>query len=101
MISVSIGNETRPATDANPEWINTQINSRRNTGQNVCVRVSIDVTEIKAALSTPTCGQMGGGRPPRPKEACVIALWDKHHLNNANFTGGDLIGFLKELPKCL
>lgn len=102
MIDITIGNETRPVGDASPEWIAMQINSRRHAGQNVCVRVSIDVTDIKAAVATPTCGPMGGGgRKPNAKEACVFALWERHHLNNPNFTAGDVIGFVKELPKCL
>lgn len=101
MINVSIGNDTRSVADATPEWINAQIDHRRHTGNNVCVRVTIDVAEIKATLATPTCGGMGGGRRPTDKEACVLALWERHHLNNMNFTGGNLVGFLKELPRCL
>lgn len=53
-------------------------------------------------LSTPTRGASGsGGRPPRPREKKVFDLWNQRGLDDAKFTGGNLVAFLKELKRIL
>lgn len=101
MIKVKIGESERDLSDATPQWINEQINRRRNDGVSVCVRVFINTDSLNIKLSTPTCGSGGGGggggRPPTRQEREVFALWDKLHLNTADFSGGNLVAFLKQL----
>jgi hypothetical protein len=83
-------------------WINQQINRRREDGLSVCVRVTIKEGDLDMILSTPTCGSGGGGgRPPRPHEKVVFDLWNRRGLNDAHFTGGNLVAFLKQLERII
>jgi len=97
-IQVRIGSYEREITDASPAWINEQIDNRRNEGVAVCVQVIIDQGEVKLALATTECmNTPGGSRPLNPKENEIVALWEKLHLNEKTFTGGNLVAFLKQV----
>ena len=98
MINIKIGNEERELEDAEESWINQQINRRRAAGESVCVRVRIKEDHLDLVLQTPTCSSSGsGGRPPTEQEREIFDLWNKLGLNDVNFTGGNLIAFLKQL----
>ncbi len=98
MIHVKIGNDERKLEDAEESWINQQINRRRAAGESICVRVRIKDDHLDLILETPTCSSGGGGgRRPNPREREVFDAWDKLGLNQVNFTGGNLIAFLKQL----
>jgi hypothetical protein len=98
MITVRIGESERELSDATPEWVNEQITRRKNDGVSVCVRVLINSGSLNLTLSTPTCGGGGGGgRPPNAQESEILSLWEKLHLNTAEFSGGNLVAFLKQL----
>jgi len=102
MIKIQIGGEERELDKADEHWINQQINRRREDGRTVCVRVTILEGDLDMVLSTPTCGASGGGsRPPRPGEKEVLDLWNKRGLNKADFAGGNLVAFLKQLKSVL
>jgi hypothetical protein len=102
MTTVRIGDETRSLADANESWINQQINRRRADGQNVCVEVSIGTGGLSLRLATPGCGGGGGGgRSPSSNEQEVLDLWIKRGLNTSDFTGGNLVAFLKHLRRLL
>ncbi len=101
MVKIKIGSEERNREDADPSWINQQINRRRKDGP-VCVRVTIKHDAIDMILSSGDCPRSGGGgRPPRPQEKDIFDLWDKHRLNEADFPGGHLVAFIKQLLKLL
>jgi hypothetical protein len=99
MITVRIGTNERDMTsDIDEQWINQQINRRRADGERVCVRVTINEPALNVTLATPTCaGGGGGGRAPNAAEREVIELWASRGLNQADFTGGSVIAFLKQL----
>lgn len=102
MIRIRIGDEERELVSADEHWINQQINRRRADGRTVCVRVTVQEGDLNMALSTPTCGPSGGGRrPPRPREKRVFDLWNQRGLNDADFAGGNLVAFLKQLTRLL
>lgn len=102
MIRIRIGNEERDLASVDEHWINQQINLRRKDGQTICVRVTIQEGDMNMVLSTPTCGtSRGGGRPPSPQEREVFDLWDQRGLNKVDFTGGNLVAFLKQLKRIL
>lgn len=102
MIRVQIGGDERDLATADEQWINQQINRRRADGQTVCVRVTVKEGDLSMVLSTPTCGGSGGGgRPPRPQEKEIFNLWNQRGLDDANFTGGNLVAFLKQLKHLL
>jgi len=103
MIKIRIAEAEREFVGSVDEsWINQQINRRRADGLTVCVRVIVKERDLAMILSTPTCGASGGGgRPPRPREKKVLNLWNQRGLNDANFTGGNLIAFLKQLKHIL
>jgi hypothetical protein len=102
MIRIRIGDMERELANADEHWITEQINRRRADGQTVCVRVTVHEGDLNMELSTPTCEARGGSnRPPRPREKEVFDLWDKRGLNDADFTGGNLVAFLKQLKSLL
>ncbi len=100
MIMVRINGAERDMTDSvDAQWINQQINGRRHEGEVVYVRVSIDEPGVNLVLTTPTCpnGAGGGGRLPNQEENALITLWNARGLGKPNFTGGDLVAFLKQM----
>lgn len=102
MIKIKIATEERPLDSVDEQWINLQINRRRAEGQSVCVMVTIQEGDLDLILSTPNCARSGGGtRPARPKEREVLDLWNQRGLNNADFTSGNLVAFLKQLKRSL
>jgi hypothetical protein len=53
-------------------------------------------------LTTPNCASSGGGgRTPNAQEKRIFDLWDKRSLNKPDFTGGNLIAFLKQLRQII
>lgn len=105
MIQIQIGSSERQFSsirDLDESWINQQINRRKADGQAVCVQVSIEQTSVNIRLSTPACSKSGGGgRPPNPQEKAIFDLWDERGLNQANFSGGNVVAFFKQLRKLL
>lgn len=100
MIRIRIGGQERDYDSADENWINQQINRRRADGLQVCVRVTIHVGDMDMILSTPTCGaSTGGGRRARPSEQEVFDLWNQRGLDSADFSGGNLVAFMKQLRR--
>lgn len=100
MITIRIGVEARSLADVTESWINEQINRRRQDGQNICVEVTINTSGINVRLATPGCGASpGGGRPANGNELELIDLWSKRGLSSSEFSGGNLIAFLKQLRR--
>lgn len=100
MSKVRIGDSERTIREATPQWITEQINRRRADGLSVCVQVIFDEKPLEFALSTPTCARVGGGgggRPLNQEELKVLSLWEKLHLNTPEFSGGNLVAFLKQV----
>lgn len=97
MISIRIGAEEKALSSPNLEsWINQSING---AGAQVCVQVRIEQPGVQIVLATPTCPRGIGGRQPNDMEAFIFDLWDKRGLNRADFQGGNLIAFLKQMPR--
>ena len=102
MVSVRIGAETRKLADADESWVNQQLARRRRDGQDVCVEVSVQTSGLNLRLATPGCGNSGGGgRLANNNEREVIELWTKRGLSASEFTGGNLVAFLKQLDRML
>ena len=102
MSTVQIGSETQDLSNFDENWVNQQINRRRQDGQNVCVRVSIATSGVNLSLTTPGCGGAGGGgREPNRSEREIVELWNSKKLNSTDFAGGNLIAFLKQIRRSL
>lgn len=102
MIKIRIADVEKELASADEQWINQQINRRRADGQTVCVMVTVHEGGLNMVLTTPTCGAGGsGGRLPRPEESKVFDLWKKRGLDDENFTGGNVMAFLKQLQHLL
>ena len=102
MITIKICDYERQFTqvkDIDEQWINQQINRRKDCGEVVFVRVIINVGNINIGLTTPNCpgGSGGSSRPLNRIESAVVDLWNKRGLDDPNFNGGNLIAFLKQL----
>ena len=98
-VQVEIGGETRSLGEADEQWINDAINRRRRDGISVCVRVLIQDSDVDLALSTPGCPVSRGSRPATVEEQPILDLWRKRRLDQAGFTGGDVVAFLKQLTR--
>jgi hypothetical protein len=101
MIKIRIGEAEKDLASADEHWINQQINRRREEGLTVCVKVTIHEGGLDMVLSTSSCGGAGGGKLPSPKETEVFSLWKQRGLDKTDFTGGNLVAFLKQLKRFL
>ena len=97
MIKVRIGDFEKELSDVREAWINEQISRRRRERQSICAQVTIDKPPLHMVLSTPGCGGSGAWRPPNSQEQRILELWGKHRLNRTEFTGGNLIAFLRNV----
>ena len=98
MIKVKIGNEERDGLDEG--WIAQQITRRRRAGEAVCVQVRIEGDGLNLVLNTPGCPTgVSGGRPPNHLEREVFDLWNRHGLNEPDFSPGNVIAFLKQIAR--
>ena len=101
MVTVKIGSIEKDLEDVEENWINQQVNGLRRDGKSVCVRVRIKTGSLNVVLTTPECSVGGGTRPPNPQEKEIFELWNKRGLNESDFTGGNLVAFIKQLCKML
>ena len=87
------------AKDIDEQWINQQINGRKECGEVVFVRVLIQLGSINLGLATPNCPSGSGGIPRilNREENAVVDLWKKRGLEDPNFASGNLIAFFKQL----
>jgi hypothetical protein len=97
MIKVQIGNTEKELRDVRESWINEQLTRRRRDEEPICVQVTIDKPPLNMVLSTPGCSGPGGGRAANARERRIFDLWGKFKLNSSDFTGGNLIAFLKQI----
>ena len=97
MIRVRIGNIEKELEDVRESWVNEQLNRRRRDNGSTCVRVTIHKPPLNMVLSTPSCATNGGGRAPNDRERKIFDLWDRHKLSSSDFTGGNLIAFLRQI----
>jgi hypothetical protein len=96
MNQVCIGNDCRRFSEADANWIASEIKSRERDGQCVCVRVTFDEGGLSFSLATPGCGAGGrGGRELSPAEARILELWNRHKLNEKDISPGNLVSFLR------
>ncbi len=99
-IRVKIGAIERDIGEADSYWINEQINRLQNDGVVVCVQVFIEQESVRLRLATYGCQSVGGGnRALTPQENEIVTLWKKLHLDSDNFTGGNLVAFLKQIRR--
>jgi hypothetical protein len=98
MIRVSVGDIDRDIRDVSLPWLRERIESLRNQGLPVCVKVTIKSGDIDMILSTPSCpSSPSTPRPARPKEREILDLWDKRGLNADDFNIGQLEAFLNQI----
>lgn len=99
MIRVVIGDVESELSKVTESWINQHINRRKADRQNVCVKVIIKENNLDMVLSTPACAFGQTGRRPNEEESAIFKIWELCGLNNENFTGGNLIDFLKKYKR--
>ncbi|MHC4594650.1 MAG: hypothetical protein ACYS19_06860 [Planctomycetota bacterium] len=100
MVKIKIGVIEKDLEDSDESWINQEIHRLRKGGQPVCVRVRIQTDSLDFSLATPAGGG-GRGRQPKPNEQKIFDLWKKRGLTEPDFTGGNLVAFLKQLRNLL
>lgn len=102
MVTIRIGSDVRSLEDVDESWINQQVGGRQHEGAPVCVEVRIQEGMLDLRLTTRACGSSGpGGRRPRPDEAEIIRIWDRFRLGSDDFSGGNVVAFIKQLRRHL
>lgn len=102
MVTVKIGLQEHSFSDADPHWIEQQINGLKRDGAPVTVVVKIDAGDVELCfVSPPPSSGRGGGKPHSETENEIIALWIQCGMNNSDISAGNLISFLKQLPHYL
>lgn len=100
MITIRIGNDERRCEDVSAQWITQQINRRRDDNVPACVTVVIHQPPLNMTLRTPGCAATGlgggGGRAPNDQERKIFDLWARLGLNDLNFSGGNVVAFIKQ-----
>jgi hypothetical protein len=97
-IRVKIGSIEKDISEVDPNWINEQINRRRAEGITVCVQVSIISDSVNLHLATSECPPFSGvSRVLSTEENGILSLWNKLHLHDKDFSGGNLVAFLKQI----
>lgn len=98
MIRVYIDGTDRAIDQVTPSWLREEIESRREAGQTVCVRVTIKCGSLNIALATPGCATGGGGgRDPNAQEKEILELWAKRGMDRNDFNVGQLTAFLSQI----
>lgn len=98
MITVKIGDVERTWNKYEADWVNQQIQRRKEAGDDYCVMVSISMGGINFSVFSGNCHLTGGGgRSLSNDEKMVLDLWNRCHLNTTDFTGGNLVAFLQQL----
>lgn len=59
-VRIIIGSSECDLNNIEPNWINEQINRRRNDGVPLCARVIIETDDINIFLATPGCPRSSG-----------------------------------------
>jgi len=105
MVKIKIGSgEERDIKDAEAHWINDQISNRRKDKQPVCVKITfINEGPVKdLILLSKDCQKVGyETHQMNTQEEKIYDLWEKHRLDEADFSGGNLVAFLKQLSNLL
>jgi len=97
-VRIVIGSSERYINNIDSNWINEQVNRRRNEDVPVCVRIHIDEGDINLSLATSDCpSSTGVRRTLTGSEDEVLKLWNQLHLSEADFSSGNLLAFLKQL----
>lgn len=100
MSTIRIGENERQLDDADAHWMQQQVSGRRRDGINPCVRVHIRVPGADIALQSLNCpSQSGAPRQATPLESRLLQLWDKHQMNDANWSVGNLIAAVQQLKR--
>lgn len=102
MISIRINGEERQYSNGIEPWINEQINRRRQNNGIVCTEVNVNMAPLNMLLRTSGCvtsAATGGSRPPTSAEQRIFGLWASLGLNDPNYSGGQVVAFLKQLRR--
>lgn len=102
MITVSIGGISVPIEKAGEGWINQMIQDARKRGVPLCVQVRVQIPGVDIALSSPGCGNVGGGgRPPNETERKIFDAWNRRGLSEPEFHPGSVRAFLNDLARLI
>jgi len=97
-VRVRIGPIEKDIADADPAWINEQIDAMRKESALACVQVTIRERTVHMVLVTAGCPGAGeAGHLLSSEEERLLNLWDQFHLNDETFSGEDLTAFLRQI----
>jgi len=102
MNAIRIGSAERRLEEADPQWIQEQLEARRREGANSCVRITIKVDGADVALETVNCqSRPGARREPNALEISLFDLWEKLHLREETFSAGNLVAFVQQVRRLI
>lgn len=98
MSKISIGNDERDLSDADPQWITQEINGRRKDDLPVCIVIQINESGVDLTFVTPPSARgVGRQRQYSQRELAVIDLWEKLQLNSTPLDPGKVVAFVKRV----
>lgn len=101
MITVSINGTEGQWPQVGPQWINQQINFWKRQGKAVCVKILVELPDIKLEFFNGTCGNINSGGAGTKvfsvRELKAIEIWKKLGLMDADLEGGKIVAFLSQL----
>lgn len=100
MVRIKIGDYEKKLDNIDECWINQTINGYRKEKIPLSVHVIFEEGSLNMVLSAPP-PKSSFIRKPRGAEIQICNLWNEVGLNNPEFTGGNLIAFIKQLKKIL
>ena len=103
MITLRIDNREEVLSEINPQWINQQINRRREDGLIPSVIIRIKEPGIDIILATPGSANSysTSSRRPNEKEQRILDLWSRLNLNRTDFSSGNLVAFIQQVDHYL
>ena len=100
MSKVQIGTSEHNFCDVGESWVQQHVEGRRKDGHPVCAIVTLNNDSVNVVLSTPQCAHSQTAyRRPNEKEAELVKLWKNEHLNEPDWTAGNLAHFVKKAQR--
>ncbi|MEX1135393.1 MAG: hypothetical protein WEB89_00740 [Balneolales bacterium] len=97
MITIKIGTSERRDGDINARWITDQVNSRRKTGEKICVIFKVNCDDVNLNLPSRDCPKSGGGGGGRRKLSAkvehILDEWKKKGFPDKDINPGMVVSF--------
>lgn len=74
MITLQIGTSERRDGNINKRWIQDQVNSRRKSGEPICIKFHIQCGDVNVRLASGDCPKTSGGSRQLEKKKRLLLM---------------------------